>query len=877
MNKKILRTAILMTTLLSAIMIFGQNVPSGKPNFSGFLQDQKKIQIVNGSVYASFADRKVRANDIVSDLNKLLKLDENHTFEQISQREDELGFIHTNYQEYYKGYPVDGIIIMFHQKDGYLKSITGNVATLKNIVIRLEISDIEATNIARKNLGVTKVFRESPVQTVFTQNLKNKQYYLAKKVRIESFSPVVRYDVFVDANTGEVLKKLSLIYNTDVQGTAQTLLYNTQTITCDSLSPGSFRLYDNARRIGTYNGATWNPFGWDYIPSVSMLYTNTSSAWNNNPALDVHWGMEITHDYYQNTFGRNSYDNLGGTVFNIYNPVALDSYGYQNNAAWMGEGIMVYGRGGSGYHPFVSLDCAAHELTHGVTEYNGNGGLNYQGESGALNESFSDIFGTCVEFSALPNPNWTIGEDIVINGVLRDMSNPNSKHQPDTYLGNYWANTNSSTDNGGVHTNSGVQNFWFYLLCEGGTGTNDLGNSYSVTPIGMVKAQKITYRNLMNYIAPNASYVSSYNGSLLATADLYGNSSAEYTAVKQAWYAVGIDEDTTEPVVPGCGYGTITYLNEPSGTFDDGSGSENYSDNQLCLWVIEPNGASYVTLSFNAFDTETGYDFVKIYNSYENYYYDIPIASYSGHSIPNSVTSNTGMMIVLFNADEYVNYSGWTAQYTSDADPSAGGCAEETHLTEPSGTFDDGSNDKNYFNNQHCVWFIEPPDAISITLSFDNFETEANYDYVAVYDSYDNYYLNSPLAMYSGNSLPNPITSNTGIMIVVFKTDQSLNYSGWTANYSSILTSVENIEQHNISIFPNPANDVLNIQFNNNIQNVTIDIYDMIGKLIRTYPLQNIQSSSTQTLNIESIPAGIYNIRIIMDNEQINRKLFIAK
>ena len=752
MNKKILRTAILLTTLLLAVTNFGQNVL----NSNGFIQNQMQMKIVDGSVYANFADRQVVAGDIVSDLNKLLKLDENHSFVQISQREDELGFIHTNFQEYYKGYPVDGNIIMLHQKDGYLKSITGNVAALKNVVVRLEIPDIEATNIAKANLGVTKVFRESPVLTVFVQNLKDKQYYLAKKVRIESFAPLARYDVFVDANTGEVLKKLSLIYDTDVLGSAQTFFYDTQEITCDSLSPGSFRLYDNARKIGTYNGATWDPFADDYIPSADMLYTNTSSVWNTSPTLDVHWGMEKTHDFYQNTFARNSYDDNGGEIYNIYNPVALDSYGYYLNAAWMGEGIMIYGRGSTayGYYPFVSLDCAAHELTHGVTEYNGNGGLYYEGESGALNESFSDIFGTCVEFSALPNPNWTIGEDIVMYGALRDMSNPKVYQQPDTYHGYYWANTNSSYDNGGVHTNSGVQNFWFYLLCEGGTGVNDLGNTYSVTPIGMIEAQQIVYRNLMHYITPYSGYINSYNGSLLAAADLYGNSSDEYTAVQQAWYAVGIDDNMSQL---GCGYGSVTYLTEPSGTFNDGSGNGDYLENQSCTWIIEPSGASYVTLSFTAFDTETNYDYVKVYDSYDNYNNGTYLARLSGHSIPSPITSNTGMMIVTFITDEYVNYSGWTANYISNG------------------------------------------------------------------------------------------------------------------------TSVDNIEQNSISIFPNPANNVLNIQFNNNIQNGTINIYNMLGKLIKQYPLQNIQAASRQTFDIESIPAGIYNVRIFTDNEQINHKLIISK
>ena len=108
--------------------------------------------------------------------------------------------------------------------------------------------------------------------------------------------------------------------------------------------------------------------------------------------------------------------------------------------------------------PVVGLDVEGHEYTHMVINHNGNGGLTYQGESGALNESFADIFGACVEFYSGVSPNWYIGEDVMIGQpAMRSMSSPNLLQQPDTYQGTYWVNTDSTQDNGGVHTNSGVQ------------------------------------------------------------------------------------------------------------------------------------------------------------------------------------------------------------------------------------------------------------------------------------------------------------------------------------------------------------------------------------------------------------------------------------
>jgi Zn-dependent metalloprotease len=268
-----------------------------------------------------------------------------------------------------------------------------------------------------------------------------------------------------------------------------------------------------------------------------------------NPALDAHWGMEMTYDYYVEKFGRESYDGNGSIIRNFMNGIWPQVFS-QNNAAALPAPYfsMVYGFGDGEYmNPVVGLDVMGHEYTHMVTETNGNGGLDYQGESGALNESFSDIFGACIEFYTKPDEaNWTMGEDLYLDppGYFRSMSDPKSAGDPDTYRGQYWKNTSSQDDNGGVHSNSGVQNKWFYLLCEGGSGTNDKNDNYSVTAIGIEKAEQIAYHNLMNYLTPQAKYQDAYNGSLLAVQELFDvdSTSAEYQAVKAAWFAVGIGD-----------------------------------------------------------------------------------------------------------------------------------------------------------------------------------------------------------------------------------------------------------------------------------------------------------------------------------------------
>ncbi len=207
---------------------------------------------------------------------------------------------------------------------------------------------------------------------------------------------------------------------------------------------------------------------------------------------------------------------------------------------------MTYGDGNASASALVSLDIVGHEISHAVTEY--SAGLVYSYESGALNESFSDIFGQSIEFTTFPETaSWNLGDEIYYDGVsmIRSMSNPNAEGQPDTYHGDLWYY--GSGDNGGVHYNSGVQNFWYYLLVEGGTGTNDNGYSYQVNGIGLEAAQQIAYRNLTVYLTSTSDYADARIGSEQAALDLYGAGSDEYAAVVAAWNAVGVA--SSEPLM----------------------------------------------------------------------------------------------------------------------------------------------------------------------------------------------------------------------------------------------------------------------------------------------------------------------------------------
>ena len=308
---------------------------------------------------------------------------------------------------------------------------------------------------------------------------------------------------------------------------------------------------------------TYEDWNFRNYPNIVSL-TCRIESFGRLPFLDAHWGMEKTIDFYREKFNRNSYDNQGSIIYQLVNPPSTGLGilgGIYANACALGEydpALMIYGMGmissksdqiTNCMNPVVSLDIMAHEFSHLVTNRNGNGGLEYIGESGALNESFSDIMGISVLKHATGYNDWLIGSDVMIYlSNMRSMDNPNNSEdglgaQPDTYNGLYWADTQDLlTDNGGVHTNSGVQNYWFYLLTEGGNGTNDINHIYNVAGIGIDNAVQIAYRNLIYYLTPEATYEDARNGSIQAAIDLYGADSQEHQSVMNAWYAVGVGD-----------------------------------------------------------------------------------------------------------------------------------------------------------------------------------------------------------------------------------------------------------------------------------------------------------------------------------------------
>jgi Zn-dependent metalloprotease len=259
-------------------------------------------------------------------------------------------------------------------------------------------------------------------------------------------------------------------------------------------------------------------------------------------------GSGVTYDLYKNVYGRNSIDANGMRI----DSTVHYRKGY-DNAFWDGQ-QMVYGDGdGTLFNRFtIAIDVIGHELTHGVTQYEAK--LIYSQQPGALNESMSDVFGSLVKQYSLnqaaADADWLIGQGLLASGVngiaLRSMKAPGTAYDDpvlgkDPQPGHMKDYVNTSSDNGGVHINSGIPNHAFYVVAT------ELGG------YAWEKAGNIWYVTLRDKLGSNSNFQNCADLTFATAADLYGAGSIEQMAVKTGWAEVGItvaDGSTPPPPPP---------------------------------------------------------------------------------------------------------------------------------------------------------------------------------------------------------------------------------------------------------------------------------------------------------------------------------------
>lgn len=460
-------------------------------------------------------------------------------------RVDERGVTHIRFNQLYRGVPVfEGEAISHVGPKGDV-TVTSALRSGLSVDTTPRLAQPEAGEKALDFVGATgrNQILANDLQVLPSDRTGSEHLVWHVVVFVENkFDETSQTDVFIDAHDGSLVWSFDSLESSAAVGTGKTMYVGDQSIDTDSAS-GTYSLTDDTRGGGNYTCDQRNRTGGrcNSITSSSNVFGNNVKD-NSNRATagaDAHYGLQATWDYYANMFGRNGINGAGRKTYSRVH------YGnnYQN-AFWSNSCFcMTYGDGGSTFYPLVSIDVAGHEMSHGVMSTEAN--LTYSGESGGLNESNSDIFGTMVEYavgSSLDVPDYWIGERIYKSNwssggtvytqtkALRYMDDP---HKDGTSPA-CWSSSLGSLD---VHYSSGPNNHMFYLLAEGGTSKC---NSNSVSGIGRDKAARIWYKAITDYMTSSTNYHGARTAALSAAAALYGSGSAEYNAVNAAFAAINV-------------------------------------------------------------------------------------------------------------------------------------------------------------------------------------------------------------------------------------------------------------------------------------------------------------------------------------------------
>jgi Zn-dependent metalloprotease len=517
---------------------------------------------------------KINPERIFVDMKKTFDLKDNDEMKIEKTKKDKLGFTHFRYQQYYKNLRVVyGEYFLHQQSDGFVKSANGQLIKGLNLGSTSVVNEPQALQAALRFMNAEKyLWQNAQMEKDLKRQLNNpnatyypkgelvyaphntngnfdaSNYRLAWQFKIYTDnSPVRAKTVYVDALTAKIIHYTDIAMNCSTG--SGTSAFNGNVTIHTELSGGSYRSHNDCQSTDIYVYNCQRSSN-----SSAIFYTDGDNSWTQQSAVQAQWGAEMTYDYYTGQHSRSSWNGSSGDMI-AYNNSNQPGLGL-NNACWGCTGnSTIFGAGSTSFSTddWNTNDIMGHEFTHGVTQ--DEAGLIYNKESGALNESFSDIFGEMVESWSEGNCDYLVGAD---RGTIRSFINPNAYGQPDTYGGTNWLSTSpcspdASNDNCGVHTNSGVQNRWFYLLSEGGSGTNDYGWSYNVTGIGRFKARLIAYRALTEYLSSSSQYIDARAASLHSAWDLYGQCSAEIIAVGDAWHAVGVEWQSAQYAKNACG------------------------------------------------------------------------------------------------------------------------------------------------------------------------------------------------------------------------------------------------------------------------------------------------------------------------------------
>jgi len=467
-----------------------------------------------------------------------LKLSTDDALVQRSVLTDRDGTTHIRYDRTWKGLRVvGGDLVVEKAKGGRIEDVTFNNG--KSVAAATTTPAVARTTAVSTGQQRSRAAREKSTGelVVWAASGRPRLAYDVLTTGTLADQTPSRLHTIVDARSGAVITS----YDEVVKGTGNSQYSGTVTLNT-TLSGSTWQLRDT---LGNYttdlNGAT---------SGTGTQFTDADNIWGNGgvtsrqtAGVDAQYGAEKTYAYYSSVLGR------AGIWNNGTGARSRTHYGSAyNNAFWDGT-QMTYGDGAGNAKPLTSIDVAAHEMSHGVTE--NTAGLAYTGDAGGLNEATSDIFGTAVEWyanSPADPGDYLIGEKININGngtPLRYMDRPSK----DGASQDCWT---TSTKNLDPHYSSGPLNHWFFLASEGSGAKTINGVAYNsptcngatVTGAGRAAAQKIWYRTLSTKLTSTSTYPAARNGAIASAKELYGAGSAQCLATESAFSAIAVPAGT---------------------------------------------------------------------------------------------------------------------------------------------------------------------------------------------------------------------------------------------------------------------------------------------------------------------------------------------
>jgi Zn-dependent metalloprotease len=515
--------------------------------------------------FAAKETAHVVAKKFLADNRTLLKMEDPSAEVKLMRENTEAnGHTHLRFQQTYKGVPLFGKELMVHMdSQREVTLLQGrHEPTPKSIEVNPAITPDAAHGAAIKDLALGPYKFPAPVSELVIHTAEKSAMTLAYKV-VTKPALNQHWIHFVDAQTGKVIDRIDNIQSAVVTGTGTDLNGQARNFTAWSAANGRFYLIDPTTpstdvagydpvaaliagnpRSDTIIETAKNTEGssLDFVTSLSL------STWDA-AAVSAAFNTRYVYDYYKNIHRRNSLDDKNATL------QAVIHFGSNlDNAFWNGT-HMVYGDGGTVFNPLARcLDVAAHEMTHGVIE--NSAGLIYVNQSGALNESFADVFAAMVD-----NTNWTVGDGCVKGApYLRNLANPALGRSPQPSKMSEYQQLPQTKDNGGVHVNSGIPNRAAYLIAEG-LSAEGLGTS-----IGRAHTEQIYYRALTTYLLQSSQFVDARRATIKAAQDLYP---ADVAAVTKAWDVVQVTDSGNAPSVPKptdavAGSDLMIYLTNPT-------------------------------------------------------------------------------------------------------------------------------------------------------------------------------------------------------------------------------------------------------------------------------------------------------------------------